>query len=77
MAYNVFKSEFVDSEDSKPIKKGKGRVVYTKKHRTGKIYDYDADKKRTSMSAGKRISKNNKVYYEYRKNRTDVKGLGV
>lgn len=33
-----------------------------------------ADKKRKALPPGKRISKNGNVYYEYRKNRSDVKG---
>lgn len=33
------------------------------------------DRKRRAIAPGKRVSKNGKIYYEYRKNRSDVKGV--
>jgi len=41
--------------------------------RTGKT-KYYKDKKRTALLPGKRISKNGKIYYEKRRNRSDLKG---
>ena len=35
------------------------------------------DRKRKAMPPGMRISKTGKVYYEYRKNRSDKKGSSV
>jgi len=52
----------------------KTKVVYTKKRQTGST-KIKKDKKRQALAPGKRISKNGKVYYEYRKNRTDIKGV--
>lgn len=42
-------------------------------HQTGTTHK-KRDKVRKAMPPGKRISKTGKVYYEYRKNRTDLKG---
>jgi len=53
---------------SKKIKK-----TYTKKRQIGKT-NLKSDLKRKALPPGKRISKNGKVYYEYRANRTDIKG---
>ena len=77
MAFNIFKEEFESELDTMPIKGRKPKVVYSKKRQTGTRIDFDADKKRVAMPSGKRISKNGKPYYEYRKNRTDIKGLGI
>lgn len=46
------------------------------KKQTGKT-NLKIDSKRKAKPVGKRISKNGKVYYEYRKNRTDVKGIDL
>lgn len=52
-----------------------GGVLRSKRRYTkGSKSNRKADSKRTAMKPGKRISKNGKVYYEYRKNRSDVKG---
>jgi hypothetical protein len=40
-------------------------------HQTGSSI-YSIDKLFSAKSAGKRVSKNGKTYYEYRKNRTDL-----
>lgn len=66
---------FIKSELDKEFKsiglKNQRRNVYTRKHQTGKsIKDIDALRK--ALRPGKRISKNGKVYYEYRKNRSDL-----
>ena len=47
------------------------------KWQTGNVSDIDADKKRIALPAGKRVSKTGKIYYESRKNRSDVKGLKI
>lgn len=36
--------------------------------------DWFKDKSRTALAPGKRISKNNNIYYEQRENRSDVTG---
>jgi len=77
MSYNVFKEMLKEEMNAVGIKKKKPTVVYSKKRQTGKRIDLTADKKRTAMPAGKRISKNGKAYYEYRKNRTDYPGLKI
>ena len=40
---------------------------------TGKIHDLKRDYGRKALMPGKRISKNNKIYWETRVNRTDSK----
>ncbi|MHA1865893.1 MAG: hypothetical protein ACTSWZ_05230 [Candidatus Heimdallarchaeaceae archaeon] len=52
----------------------KPRVVKASKHQTGKRKSIKLDRKRKAMKPGKRISKSGKVYYEYRRNRSDLKG---
>jgi hypothetical protein len=51
----------------------KPKVVYSKDHQIGKSI-FKIDIKRKALAPGKRISKNNKVYYEYRANRSDSHG---
>ncbi len=51
------------------VKKKRGRPK-GHMHQTGKS-DYKRDKKRTAKKPGKRKSKSGKVYYEYRRNRSD------
>ena len=77
MAYSVFKELLKEEMNAVGIKKKKPTVVYSRKRQTGKRVDIVADKKRVAMPAGKRISKNGKAYYEYRKNRTDYPGLNI
>lgn len=77
MVSNLFKSEFIDEAKSPVANRRTPRVVYSKQGQTGKRLDLEADKKRTAMSPGKRISKNGKIYYEYRRTRSDFKGLGI
>jgi len=60
--------------------KGKPKVVYKKKRQTKvkrKNYSLDNDKHRTALAPGKRISANGNVYYEYRQDRTDLKGIDL
>lgn len=42
---------------------------------TGKRKDLALDRKRRAKKPGRRVSKNGNVYYENRRNRSDVKGL--
>lgn len=53
--------------------KGKSRVLKPVEHQTGTSIK-KLDIKRQAMPSGKRISKFGKIYYEYRKNRTDKEG---
>ena len=46
------------------------RVLKKADEQIGKS-NWHIDKKRTAMTPGKRLSKNNRVYYEKRKNRSD------
>lgn len=59
------------------IKRLKPKVVYSKKRQIGRRISLEADRKRKALPPGKRISKNGKVYWEYRKNRTDIQGLNI
>lgn len=54
-------------------KKRKPRALTRDTRQTGSS-DMARDKKRKALAPGKRISKNGKIYYENRKNRSDVKG---
>jgi len=72
-----FKEELMSDGNVGGIKSKRPKVVYSKKRQTGERLDFDADKKRTALSPGLRISKNGKKYYEYRKNRSDIKGLDI
>ena len=77
MAYSVFK-EVLDAEmNSVGIKTRKPKVVYSRQRQTGKRISLEADRKRTAMPSGKRISKTGHPYYEYRKNRADLAGLKI
>ena len=48
-----------------------GKTIKYIDTRTGKT-KYKEDKRRTALLPGKRISKNGKVYYEKRRNRSDL-----
>lgn len=76
---NIFKEEIKKEFEVNVsgIKSRTPKVVYSKKRQTGKRLDFEADKKRKALPPGLRISKNGKKYYEYRKDRTDIKGLGI
>jgi len=49
------------------------RTVRVSKRQSGKRKSVKADKKRKAMQPGKRISKNYKIYWETRRNRSDKK----
>ncbi|HJX50994.1 MAG TPA: hypothetical protein VJ438_06035 [Candidatus Nanoarchaeia archaeon] len=52
------------------------RNLKYKEHQIGKT-NIAIDKKRKALMPGKKISKTGKVYYEYRKNRIDLKGINI
>jgi len=58
------------------LKKKKPQVVYKKDRQVGGTNVY-RDKRRTAMPSGKRISKTGKIYYEYRRNRSDKVGSKI
>lgn len=52
-----------------------GTVIKSKRRYTkGSKSNTAADRKRTALQPGKRRSKSGRVYFEYRKNRSDVNG---
>lgn len=53
-------------------KRKNGRTIKPSKHQIGKSVRR-LDKKHTALKPGKRISRNGIEYYEYRKNRSDLK----
>jgi len=69
-------SRLLNSKDVKKIEWvidiKKGVVLKAKKRQTGESVEKN-DKKRTALGAGKRKSASGKIYYEYRKNRSDIK----
>jgi hypothetical protein len=54
------------------MKKGKSRVVKPSKRQTGKS-NLKKDRQRHALAPGKRISRSGRIYYEYRKNRSDLR----
>jgi len=52
------------------------RNLKYKEHQIGKT-NVEIDKMRKALLSGKRISKTGKIYYEYRKNRSDLKNSMV
>jgi len=57
-------------------RQSRSRVIKTSNRQIGKS-NLKRDKKLKALKPGKRISRNNKVYYELRKNRSDKKGLKI
>jgi len=70
----AFKKEM--EKEFSAIGKGKSKVMSISGKQTGKT-SIKIDSKRTAMPTGKRMSKYGKIYYEYRKNRTDMVGTKV
>lgn len=54
----------------------KPKVVEKSEHQTGKS-NKARDIVRKAISPGKRISKSGNIYYEYRKNRSDMSGKKI
>jgi hypothetical protein len=75
---NLFKKEMKNEEDEFNLLKDrrKPKVKTIASHQTGKT-NIKRDKARNALPAGKRISKFGKVYYEYRKNRSDLVGSKI
>jgi hypothetical protein len=62
---------FAEAEDKFYDKRISPRVLRIIKHQTGKT-NIPVDRTIRAMNPGKRISKNRKIYYEARRNRSDV-----
>jgi len=52
----------------------RGRTIKKADFQTGKSIK-EIDKSRKALPPGKRISRTGNVYYEYRKNRSDLNGI--
>ena len=64
----------VKEREFSPVRLRKlNKVVYTRDHQTG-TSKKSRDKARKALPPGKRISKTGNVYYEYRRNRSDLPG---
>jgi hypothetical protein len=72
---SLFKREF-DKEKSSLGFKSLRRVKKVSDHQVGKSVK-SRDKPRKAMPPGKRISKMGRVYYETRKNRSDMPGTNL
>lgn len=57
----------------RPLKPKTAKVIKPQRKQTGKSIQA-RDKPRKALKPGKRLSRNKKVYYEARKNRSDRKG---
>jgi len=72
--------DFIKSEMEKEFSsigfKNKRRNLKASSHQTGRTNTL-VDESRNALLPGKRQSKVGKVYYEYRKNRTDKKGSRI
>jgi len=55
----------------------KGMTVKVSKKQIGHVKSIKADRRRKALTPGKRISRNGKIYYERRKNRSDKKGSRI
>jgi len=62
------------SESKSRKKKKTGKTIKPAQHQTGRSKNLAQDKKLKALTPGKRISRSGKVYYEYRQNRSDLKG---
>ena len=68
--------DVIEREFSSLGLKNRGKVVKVSEHQTDKSIK-SIDIKRDAMPSGKRISRYGNVYYEYRKNRSDITGTKV
>jgi hypothetical protein len=66
------KGRFLKAKKPKVYKIGR-KIPVQKVHQVGKTTVWK-DKQLSALAPGKRISKKGKVYYEYRKNRSDRRG---
>jgi len=69
---DIFKTE-IEKEFSAIGVKGRGTTISPVPHQTGKS-NKKIDESRNALLPGKRVSRYGKTYYEYRKNRSDMKG---
>jgi len=69
----MLKEELEEVGKGVGMKKKKPQVVYKRDRQVGSSNAF-RDSRRIAMPSGKRISKSGKIYYEYRKNRTDKIG---
>ena len=53
------------------------RVLKVVKYQTGKRESLKADRKRKALPPGKRISRTGKIYWETRRNRSDLPGKNI
>lgn len=74
MAYSVFESEKVKEFGEVSLRNQK-KIIKTL-NQVGKS-NKNRDEARKALLPGKRISKNGKVYWETRKNRSDVSGKNI
>ena len=58
-------------------KYGRPYVLRVVKKRTGRIRSLKRDRKRSAMPPGWRVSKRGRVYYEARRNRSDLPGSKI
>lgn len=63
---------FVQAENKFYEKHVNPKVLRVIKHQTGKKPNIVVDKQHVALKAGKRISKTGHIYWETRKNRSDV-----
>ena len=53
------------------------KVIYAINRQTGKRLSLKRDRSRKALPPGKRISKSGRIYYEYKRNRSDKKGKRI
>jgi len=68
-----FIKQELDKEFSAVGLKNQRRSLKASNHQIGKSF-IARDIKRSALKPGKRVSKTGKIYYEKRKNRSDLKG---
>ncbi len=69
----MLKEEIEELSSGVGMKKKKPQVVYKRDRQIGST-DVFRDKRRIALPPGKRISKTGKIYFEYRRNRSDKVG---
>lgn len=63
---------FVQAENKFYEKRLSGKVLRVIKHQTGSKSNLIVDREKTALKPGKRLSKTGHIYWETRKNRSDV-----
>ena len=61
----------------KKYKRHVGPNKYLQNQREATPYTREIDKRLKAKPPGKRVSRNGKIYYEYRRNRSDVPHTGI